>query len=350
MSRCDESLKHNSRQLLTNMDKIANFIDKFPAISVAVLGDLMVDRYVFGHATRISQEAPVPVVQVSRQNNVPGGAANVASNVLSLGGHAELFGTTGKDADGKILKKLLQDAGGGVTGLVCALEAVTTVKMRILASNQQIVRVDYEQPDQITESHRGALLERLEDYLATGQCQALILEDYAKGIFTQDFMAAVVRIAQRQGVAVALDPHPTHPFDVKGLKLMTPNRMEAFALAGKPFVRGNGNPEHDLPLRRVGEELMRRWNPELLMITLGAEGVALYFRDGGKPLYIPTQARRVFDVSGAGDTVMATMTLALLAGATPEQAATLANHAAGVVVGYVGTRAIEASELRAALA
>lgn len=328
------------------MKSLADYLNAFPKFSVAVLGDLMVDRYVFGHATRISQEAPVPVVQVQRVENVLGGAANVARNILSLGGHAEVFGTTGKDADGKVLKRLFQDAGGGVTGIVCAMDATTTVKMRILASNQQIVRVDYEQPDQITESHRGALLERLEDFLATGRCNALILEDYAKGIFTQDFMAAVVRIAQRQGVAVALDPHPTHPFDVKGLKFMTPNRMEAFALAGKPFVHGIGNPEHDLPLRRVGEELMRRWNPEFLMITLGSEGVALYPREGGKPLFIPTQARRVFDVSGAGDTVMATMTLALLAGASPEEAATIANHAAGVVVGYVGTRAIETTELR----
>ena len=223
------------------MDNIGSYLEKFTGCRMAVLGDLMLDRYVFGHATRISQEAPVPVVQVSRQSNVPGGAANVARNVLSLGGHAEVFGTTGRDADGKLLKKLLQEAGGGVNGLVCALEAVTTVKMRILASDQQIVRVDYEQPDQISESHRGALLERLESYLETEPCDALILEDYAKGIFTAHFMNAVVRIAQRYGVAVALDPHPTHPFDVKGLKFMTPNRMEAFALAGMPFVHGIGN-------------------------------------------------------------------------------------------------------------
>ncbi|MBQ4480356.1 MAG: D-glycero-beta-D-manno-heptose-7-phosphate kinase [Victivallales bacterium] len=331
------------------MKKLVDLIRGFSGVPVAVLGDLMLDRYVCGHATRISQEAPVPVVQVQRQNNVPGGAANVARNILSLGGQTEVFGITGRDTDGKILKKLLQDAGGGVTGMVCAMEAVTTVKMRILASNQQIVRVDYEQPDQITESHRGALLERLENYLATGSCHALILEDYAKGIFTADFMVEIVRIAHRHGVEVALDPHPTHPFDVKGLKFMTPNRLEAFALAGMPFVHGIGSPEHDLPLRRVGEELLRRWEPEMLLITLGAEGIALYFRDGRSPVFIPTQARRVFDVSGAGDTVMATMALALSAGASPQEAAIIANHAAGVVVGYVGTRAIEAAELCDAL-
>ena len=330
------------------MKSLVKLIEGFSGRRIAVLGDLMLDRYVCGHATRISQEAPVPVVRVQGQRNVPGGAANVARNILSLGGGAEVFGTIGKDSDGKILKKLLQDAGGGVNGIVCALEAVTTVKMRILASNQQIVRVDYEQPDQITESHRGALLERLESYLETERCEMLILEDYAKGIFTPFFMGEVVRIAQRQGVAVALDPHPTHPFDVKGLKFMTPNRMEAFALAEMPFVHGIGNPERDLPLQRVGEELLRRWNPEMLMITLGSEGIALYTRDGGKPLCIPTQAKRVFDVSGAGDTVMATMALALAAGLKPEDAAAIANEAAGVVVGYVGTRAIELAELREA--
>ena len=331
------------------MKKLLELVRGFSGVHVAVLGDLMLDRYVCGHATRISQEAPVPVVQVQHQDCVPGGAANVARNVLSLGGCAEVFGIIGKDADGKILKGLLQDAGGGVAGIVCGRKAVTTVKTRILASNQQIVRVDYEQPDQITESSREALLERLENFLAAGSCRSLILEDYAKGVFTADFMAAIVRIAKRKGVAVALDPHPTHPFDVKGLKFMTPNRMEAFALAGMPFVHGIGAPERDLPLRRVGEELMRRWEPELLMITLGSEGIALYFRDGGSPLFIPTQARRVFDVSGAGDTVMATMAVALAAGASPQEAAIIANHAAGVVVGYVGTRAIETTELCEAL-
>ncbi len=328
---------------------LLDILKNFPKCRIAVLGDLMLDRYCWGEATRISQEAPVPVVLVKRQSEVPGGAANVARNVLSLKGKVSVFGCVADDADGKSLMALLQDGGADVSGVVTIPGGNTTVKTRILAGNQQVVRVDHETPSQITEEIRKELLKRLEVALKSGKIDALVMEDYAKGVFTKEFMAQAAELARQYGVLSTLDPHPSHAFDVKNLTLMTPNRMEAFALAGIRYESGIGDPVKDEPLRRVGEALLQKWDVELLLITLGAEGMALFPKDRSELLVIPTQARQVFDVSGAGDTVMATMTLAMCAGASPAKAATVANHAAGIVVGYVGTRAIEADELKEAL-
>ncbi len=323
----------------------SQIVRSFPELKIAVLGDLMLDRYIWGQATRISQEAPVPVVLVQRENGVPGGAANVVRNVLSLHGQAVPLGIIGNDSDGASLAKLLEEGGADGSGMVVMDGGVTTVKTRIIAGNQQVVRVDKEQPAQVTPALRKQVLERLEEALGQGGCQALIIQDYAKGLFDLDFMREAVDIARRQGVIATLDPHPAHAFNVPGLKLMTPNRMEAFALAGMTDPKPIGDPLHDAALLACGKRLRELWNPELLLITLGAEGMILFAEGQAEPLLIPTKARRVFDVSGAGDTVMATMTLALLAGAEPGQAASIANQAAGIVVGYVGTKAIEAEEL-----
>jgi len=310
----------------------------------------MLDKYYFGQATRISQEAPVPVVLVQRENSVPGGAANVARNVLSLKGSAMVFGCMAEDEDGRILMQLLKDAGADTDGVVVVPQGHTTVKTRILAGNQQVVRVDLEVPEEITDDIRQQLYTRLETALQAHKLDALVMEDYAKGIFTREFMAQVVALCKSHGVICTLDPHPLHSFDVKGITLMTPNRLEAFALAGERYVPGIGEPMKDAPLKKVGGMLLEKWSADLMLITLGAEGMALFPKeDSSNLLVIPTRARQVFDVSGAGDTVMATMTLAMATGATPAQSAALANYAAGIVVGYVGTRAIDAEELREVL-
>lgn len=327
------------------MDKLVDIVELFPQCRVAVLGDLMLDSYTWGRATRISQEAPVPVVLVERQNNVPGGAANVARNVQSLRGHAAAFGLTGEDREGDLLRDLLRDDGVEHGSISTFPAFPTTVKTRILAGSQQVVRLDREEPCAVSDSMRETVLTALEQTLRRGNCQALIMEDYAKGLFTREFMTRAIAIAQRHGIFVTLDPHPAHAFDLTGIRLMTPNRAEAFALAGIPYTAGTGAPAADEPLLNVGNELLRRWQCQLLLITLGAEGMALFTPDSNRVTHIPTRAQRVFDVSGAGDTVMATMTLALAGGASPHEAAEIANYAAGIVVGYVGTRAISAGEL-----
>ena len=288
----------------------------------------------------------MPVVLVKKTTHVPGGAANVARNVLSLKGSVSVFGCVGADEEGRSLLKMLCDGGADTSGVVVIEDGHTTVKTRVLASNQQVVRVDREVPDEITDEIRARLLSNLESAFAAGKIDALIMEDYAKGVFTKEFMQKAADLAGRYNVISTLDPHPSHAFDIKGITLMTPNRMEAFALAGIRHEAGIGDPMNDLPLKMVGETLMGKWSAKMLLVTLGAEGMALFRQDGSPLLVIPTQARQVFDVSGAGDTVMATITLAICAGAQPSDAAALANHAAGIVVGYVGTRAIEADELR----
>lgn len=324
-------------------------VNSFKDIKIAVLGDLMLDRYIWGQATRISQEAPVPVVLVQRENSVPGGAANVVRNILSLRGQAVPLGVVGSDSEGKALEELLTAAGTRQSGIVAIPDGSTTVKTRILAANQQVVRIDREDPSQVTGELRAAVLAQLEQAFTVGGCQALIMEDYAKGLFDRQFMADAVKIAKAHDAIVVLDPHPSHAYNIPGISLMTPNRMEAFTLAGIRETPPTGDPLHDQPLLAVGKRLCELWSCEMLLITLGAEGMLL-FKEGTEPLLIPTQARRVFDVSGAGDTVTATMSLALLAGACPGEAARIANQAAGIVVGYIGTKAIEAAELLEQLA
>ena len=323
---------------------LSDHVSAFPGCSVAVVGDLMLDRYIWGRASRISQEAPVPVVQVQRESIVPGGAANVVRNILSLGAQARSFGIIGVDRHGTRLCAALQEAGADVAGIVRTSTRPTTVKTRVLAGSQQVVRIDRED----TSAVPPGLLRRLQrDVVAcinSGQVQAVILEDYAKGVLTEQVVGAVVAAGRESGVAVALDPHPSHPYRVNGLRLMTPNRAEAFALAGVYYEPGRLPLAEDRALLAVGRKLQMEWAAELLLVTLGPAGMAL-FPGSAPPLHIPTQARQVFDVSGAGDTVMATCVLSLLAGADPEQAAHIANHAAGIVVAEVGTAAVRADEL-----
>lgn len=330
--------------------KLVGYVDKFAHVKVAVLGDMMLDRYIWGGASRISQEAPVPVVQVRRQTSVPGGAANVARNVLSLGAQVEVFGVMGDDSDGAELRAHLSNAGAGTDGILILGNRPTTVKTRVLAGNQQVVRIDQEQTDAISPAQRHALRKNLEKSLDERHIDALILEDYAKGVFGKDFMQGIVNYAASKGIITTLDPHPNNAYNVKGLTLMTPNRREAFALAGVKYVPGNGDPRTDKALLKVGGIIRRKWHPKYLLVTLGAGGMALFCDDAPVPLHIPTKARQVFDVSGAGDTVMATMVLALMSGAPVEDAAKIANYAAGVVVGLVGTAAIGATVLKDAIA
>lgn len=324
------------------------FIAKFRNCRVGVLGDLMLDRYIWGTATRLSQEAPVPVVQVRRESATPGGAANVVRNLLTLGAQATALGVMGQDRHGETLHGLLQEAGADLSGVVVASDLETTVKTRVLAGSQQVVRIDRERVGPIPEAYRAQLLCRTRDAVASHRIDALVLEDYAKGVLDQAMAQEIVETCRRGGVFVTLDPHPANPFNVRGLRVMTPNRSEAFALAGIRYQPTVLPLTADEALSRVSVRLGELWGPELLLVTLGAHGMAL-FAEGRPVLHIPTQARQVFDVSGAGDTVMAVFVLGLLAGATPEQAARLSNHAAGIVVGKVGTAAVSPAELESEL-
>jgi len=322
------------------MNNYSQYLEQFSHLSVAVIGDLMIDRYIFGQATRISPEAPVPIVLVQKENAVPGGAANVARNILSLHGNVTVFGRIGVDNSGKHLQDLLRTAGAKIDGIITRSEFPTTEKTRLLADNQQIARIDRENTHVLSEKTQELLLQKLENAIENHKIQAIILEDYAKGCLTFSFIQEIIKIAEKHHIFVTLDPHPANNFQIPGLHLMTPNRKEAFALANVPYSPGINRPLQDNALLKTGAIIMQTWQPKNLLVTLGDEGMILFRAKDLHPLHIPTQAQQVFDVSGAGDTVMATMTLALLAGANPFDAAAIANHAAGIVIGQIGTAAI----------
>jgi len=325
-----------------------DILNLFPRHRVAVAGDLMLDRYIWGRASRLSPEAPVPVVATERCTEVPGGAANVVRNVLGLGAVAQVFGALGDDSEGVALRALLDAGGADMAPTLVLPGRPTTLKTRVIANNQQVVRIDREDTRPVPPDVGERLAASLLAALAGRHVQGVVFEDYAKGLLSRELMQQVTDAARRQGLVTSLDPHPSHSFSVKGLTLMTPNRAEAFGLAGVYYRPGVYPIEKDDALLEVSRRLRGEWEVEYLLVTLGAGGMAL-FRDAEPPLHIPTVAREVFDVSGAGDTVIAACLLALAAGATPYEAAALGNCAAGVVVGKLGTATCSADELLASL-
>ena len=328
--------------------QLLRFLAEFHRFRVAVIGDMTLDRYIFGRATRISPEAPVPVVVVERELENPGCAANAARNVLGLGGQVLAFGILGQDSRGDALLAQMAGSGADCSGLVRVSDRPTIVKTRVIANNQQVVRIDREDTSPVAAGVQDAIEQALLARIRTGDVQAVIFEDYAKGVLSQPMMQRLTDAANAKGIITVLDPHPSHHAPVKGLHVMKPNRSEAFGLAGV-YYRGGVFPiANDSPLQEVARKLHDQWHIRQLLITLGGGGMAL-FTGNDKPLHLPTQAREVFDVSGAGDCVTATYTLALLAGATPGEAARISNYAAGVVVAKIGTVPVTAQELANAL-
>ena len=309
---------------------------------VLVVGDVMLDQFIWGGVSRISPEAPVPVVDFQRESFMPGGAANVARNLVSLATPAELFGAIGHDDAARKLLKLLGEQTIGCSGLVKSATRHTSIKTRIVAHQQQVVRVDRETRGCLDAKTTAALLAEFKKKIA--KADAVIIGDYGKGVVTQPLLDGIKTLCHERGVWLSLDPKPVHHLNLNGLSLITPNRKEAFELAGLPDDTKNANPFADKNLLLVAERLLRELNPALLLITLGELGMLLCQR-GEKPFHIPTVAQEVFDVSGAGDTVIASFTLAIAAGASPIEAAILSNYAAGIVVGKVGTAVTTPKEL-----
>jgi rfaE bifunctional protein kinase chain/domain len=309
---------------------------------ILVVGDIMLDEFIWGSVRRISPEAPVPVVQLERESFMPGGAANVARNLAALDVPTELFSIIGRDAAAKKLKQLLSEAHVESEGCLCSDTRITTVKTRIIAHQQQVVRLDRDSmghPGKKAECH---LMKRLEKSI--GSADALIIGDYGKGIVTQPLLNWLKETCRAHGVWLSVDPKPGHVLDLSGVSLLTPNRKEAFELAGISDTSRCNDPLEDEELIKVAEKLLDTISPDVLLITLGEHGMLLC-ENGKQPLHIPTVAQQVFDVSGAGDTVIATLTAAIAAGGSPVEAAMLANCAAGVVVGKVGTATTTPQEL-----
>ena len=324
--------------------RLAEILGRAAGRRFLVLGDLMLDEFVWGKVGRISPEAPVPVVEVTGESFYPGGAANVARNLREFCDQVAVIGLLGQDPSGQRLRALLAEEKIDTLDSVEDPGFHTILKTRIIARHQQVVRVDREQiagpSDRQVEQVIAAVRNKLPEI------DAIIFEDYGKGFLTQDLVARVAGEARAAGKIVAADPNPRHPIEWRGMTAVKPNRIEAFLAAGIPWRDSDDAPDRDADLKRAGEILLKKWETKYLLVTLGEHGMIL-FQEGNPPHHVPTKARQVFDVSGAGDTAIALFTLALSGGATPIEAAEIANHGSAVVVGKLGTATVSRDELQA---
>jgi len=301
----------------------------------------MLDRFIWGKVTRISPEAPVPVVNIEKEAEYPGGAANAARNLVPFAGAVLMMGRVGADQDGYTLKDILKEGGIDSTG-VQRTDCETITKTRIIASKQQVVRFDREKTVPIS----GEVVDLAKQFLLqrAHQLDGLIISDYGKGFVTTELVSQIAREARAAGKIVAADPNPRHSVDWRGVTVVKPNRAEAFLAAGVPWRDTDETPTKDRHLERTGKALLKKWETNYVLITLGEHGMML-FQQNDAPHYIPTRARQVFDVSGAGDTAIALFTLGLVCGATPIEAAEIANHGSAVVVSKLGTATVTRDEL-----
>jgi len=316
-----------------NMQKLRQRIQAFQGRRVIVLGDLMLDRYIWGRVSRISPEAPVPVVEVANSTSTLGGAGNVAANIRSLGGIPVLVGIVGGDSEGEWIRKSVAESGG----IFIDPRVPTTVKTRIIAHHQQVVRVDQEKKRSLPQD----IEEKIMDFVRRQPHQGLIISDYSKGLLSRSLMKRLLPLSRRRKIPVFVDPKVENFRFFSPITFITPNHIETERIVHHPC-----RTEEDV--EAAGRHLLSLIKSRYLIIKRGEQGMSI-FEQGKKPLHIPTIARDVFDVTGAGDTVLAVAALALLAGSTIREAAVLANAAAGIVVGKVGTATVTPAELVAVL-
>ncbi len=323
---------------------LRDVIPRFSNAKVLVIGDIIIDHFLWGTATRISPEAPVPVVNVQREELLLGGSANVLRNIVSLGGKGALCGIIGDDAMGKKAVELVEELGVPTQGLVVG-QRPTTIKTRVVAQGQQVVRFDREQTGVPSKSSLNALLSYLEEHVHT--FDAVMVSDYAKGVVSEQLMIRLhqllhaARIREKRKLPLIVDPKPSNIHCFVGATVITPNHHEAMQIAG---IRISDEPSLIAAARHLRDDI----GCEAVLITRGEAGMAL-LQDDDHLVTIPTMAKEVYDVTGAGDTVAATLALGLAAGCTMNEAAILANHAAGIVVGKIGTACVSAVELRDAI-
>lgn len=319
-----------------NLAKLKTIISKFSSVKILVIGDLILDEFIWGKVSRISPEAPVPVVWVDHESFMPGGATNVASNIRSLGGEVSVVGVVGNDRWGNILNRELENKGIDIGGVVSASDRPTTLKTRIVAHGQQVVRVDREKINGLEKEVVNKLIGYAREKIKGAD--AVIIEDYGKGVITPHLLKEIVPLAKRLGKVISVDPKEEHFSYYKGITAITPNIHEA-GTAAKMKI------EDDDSLLAAGKKLLAKFNCQVVLITLGERGMQVFERSG-KITHIPTVAQQVYDVSGAGDTVIGTFTLAKACGASNIEAAYLSNFAGGVVVGKVGIAVATPEELK----
>jgi D-beta-D-heptose 7-phosphate kinase/D-beta-D-heptose 1-phosphate adenosyltransferase len=315
-------------------------VDRFSRQRILVVGDLMLDQFIRGGASRLSPEAPVPVIHVRSESFVLGGAGNVAHNLSALGARVEVVGMLGDDPAGRMLRDDLSARRIEVGRVVTDPSRVTSQKCRVIAEHQQVVRFDRETAGLLPAQTQRALLQSL--LAALPECDAVILSDYGKGVLFRKLITAAISGARRQGLPVTVDPKVEHFGLYRGVDCITPNTAEAWAGLRRHQQAGQ------MPLVALGWAIQARLRAKSVLITRGPDGMSL-FEAGGRLTHIPTVAQEVFDVTGAGDTVISVLTLGLAAGARIREAAVIANYAAGIVVGKLGTAVCTAPEIKEAL-
>ncbi|MFO7605028.1 MAG: D-glycero-beta-D-manno-heptose-7-phosphate kinase [Desulfurivibrionaceae bacterium] len=320
--------------------KIKAAFTKFPATRILVIGDIIIDHFIWGSVSRISPEAPVPVVNVTGENLLLGGAANVLNNIYALGGKATLCGLIGRDIMGDHLLDLIVKLGSSTAGIIRTANRPTTKKTRIIAQHQQVVRFDREKTGAPKKENLDTILTFLEENISS--FQAVIVSDYNKGIISSELMAALKKIIKNHPeIPIIVDPKPKDIERFSGTTMLTPNSHEAELMADLEI-------RDDLSLSRAAAFIQDKLKVDALLITRGEAGMAL-FEKGKEPFLIPTVAKEVFDVTGAGDTVIASLALARAAGLSLEEAAIVANQAAGIVVGKLGTATASREEIMGTL-
>ena len=321
--------------------ELLKIINNFKGKKILVIGDVMLDKYIWGSVTRISPEAPVQVVEVEKESYALGGAANTANNIAALQGDASIIGLAGDDAANKQLLEELKRRNIKSEGIIIRKNRQTIQKVRIMAQNQQLMRVDYEDKDRITEETEKKIIEMLKSKIS--YIDGIIISDYFKGLITKKLVENINSIAKQNNKFLVVDPKPANALFYKNVDLITPNQKEAAGILSL-------DPEEtkdDSSIKRMGVDIMKLLNCNVI-ITRGEHGMAL-FEKTGEITNIPTKAKEVYDVSGAGDTVVALLALSLAAGADIKEAAQIANYAAGIVVGKLGTATTTINELKYAI-
>ena len=316
-----------------------DIISRFHSSKVLVVGDIMVDQFIWGKVSRISPEAPVPVVRVTSESLLLGGCANVLNNVFSMGGKVAISGIVGSDNMGRWLTGKLTEMGIDTAGVIVEHGRPTIVKTRVVAHHQQVVRFDREDKSPVSRNSLQRIIEyikSMKDDLGT-----VIVSDYNKGVFSKELIKGIREITSQSGIILCIDPKQSDFSLYRGCDLITPNHQEMERAIGMEL-------ENSDDITKGGRELIRKFDFGALLVTRGEEGMSLFENDGGVT-HIPTVAREVFDVTGAGDTVIGVFALCVAAGATLKEASVLANHAAGIAVGKVGTAPVYQDELKKAL-
>jgi D-glycero-beta-D-manno-heptose-7-phosphate kinase len=327
-----------------DLTRLEQILDRASSRQITVIGDLMLDEFVWGKVGRISPEAPVPVVEVTGESFYPGGAANVARNLREFVDRVAIIGLLGKDRSGQQLRELLSEQRIDTSNAVEEATFHTIVKTRIIARHQQVVRVDREKFVGLSAAQVAEVVAAVRKNIP--EIDAIIFEDYGKGFLSTELVSQIATAARSARKIVAVDPNPRNLVEWRGLTVIKPNRTEAFLAAGISSGEPDIIPSEDMDLKRTGETLLKKWEAENVLITLGEHGMML-FHEKETPHYIPAKAQEVFDVSGAGDTAIALFTLGLACGATPTEAAEIANHASAVVVSKLGTATVTRDELMA---